>query len=313
LKDPAELLAREVAREAGFLSERWRAWLLEQLRADFKAADLEQHRIDQLNKKMSEAVIALQQVAKYLKLKKTEDQLRLTKREFDAVPEKVRRSWTAHRVANAIRGSWELAKAVAFTDEYLPVKAERHWEQRKGLARKRKETALTLAAIQRWLESEPPYKSKAAYEQWSKAENRKLKPGERRVPQSEGIWLRWRLPFQKIVTAVEAGEVPGTSDEDEPQQLPEKSKITKPAGPAPARDREHGPAYVLDPALRARRLRENREAKNWTLKRLADEIGVDQSSLRSIESGRVQQPSFEMIAKLAEALNLRLDDFATGD
>jgi len=55
-----ERAAREIAREAQYLLDRWRAWLLEQLRQDFAALDTEQHQIGQLNKRMSQAVEALE-------------------------------------------------------------------------------------------------------------------------------------------------------------------------------------------------------------------------------------------------------------
>ena len=59
-KSKAEQLTHEIAREASFLPERLRLWLFEQLRQDAAAVDIERHKDDQLNQKMSDAVEALQ-------------------------------------------------------------------------------------------------------------------------------------------------------------------------------------------------------------------------------------------------------------
>jgi len=162
-KSQAEQLARELAREALFLPDRWRAWLLRAISEDLDAADLEQHRHEVLNARMSEAVRVLEQVAEHLQLDQ-EQRLALTMREFDAAPEKVREAWQARKVADAIRGSWELAKSIAFTDEHLPVKAERQWERSKGLTRKRRETAFALGGLARWLETKPERKQRQDYD-----------------------------------------------------------------------------------------------------------------------------------------------------
>jgi DNA-binding Xre family transcriptional regulator len=302
-KNQTEQLARELAREAGFLSERWRAWLLEQLREDFKAADLEQHRIDQLNQPMSEAAAALQRAAKHLKLRKTEDQLRLTMREFDAAPAEVREDWQGRQVAEAVRGSWQLAKAVAFTDERLPVAAERKWERAKGLARKRRETAFALSGIENWLATSPDRKSGSSYDRWSRQHNQQERQGQKPLPSSFAIHRRYGMPWPEIVAAVEAGGLreaasPDGAGEDQAKRPGRRRKSKN---------------YVLDAELRARRIREGREAKGLNSKQLAEQIGVDPSHLRRIESGKVKQTTFENIIKLAIALDLSLDDFATPD
>jgi DNA-binding XRE family transcriptional regulator len=291
MSDPAEHLARELLREASFLPERWRLWLLGQLREEYKAADLEQERINQINQQMTEAVAILQMVARHLKLTKTEDQLRLTMREFDAVPVQVRESWSARRIADAVRGRWGFAKAVAFTDKRLPVVAERRWELGKNLARKQKEAAFTLSALEAWLETAPEKKTRDAYDQWAKQQDRK---GQRPLPGQWAIWKRWRpVGWREILKAVEAGQVPGE----------DKNRLG--VGETVIAERQS--------ALRARRLRQARKDKGLTQRQVAELAGIDNSSLGKIEKGAQRQPGFETIAKLAEILGLSLDDFVTAD
>jgi hypothetical protein len=116
------------------LPELERVWLFERLREDFDAVDMKQHQIDRLNKRMSEAVKTLERVAEHLRLKGQKAQLALTMREFDAAPEKVRGGWKARRIADALHGSWALAKAVAFEGAVLPVASEHQWKRSLGPA-----------------------------------------------------------------------------------------------------------------------------------------------------------------------------------
>ena len=304
-KDPAEQLARELAREAGYLPDRWRAWLLDQLRRDHQAADLEQQRIDQLNQRMSDAAAVLNRAAEHLRLTEQADQLTLKMREFDAAPSSVRGDWTARRVAEAIRGSWRLAKAVAFTNEPLPVAAERKYERAKGLARKRRESGFALSAVADWLATEPTSKAKKEYERWRREQT---STGKRSIPSSEAIRGRLSNPLWKeIVAAVEAGQL---SDEQVPDEKA-GSESVKQENPRSRRRGSRG--YVLDPDLRARLIHEGREAKGLTGRQLAKEIGVDPGHLGRVERGEIKQTTFETIVKLAIALDLSLDDFATRD
>jgi DNA-binding XRE family transcriptional regulator len=309
-KDPAERLARELARETLFLTERWRVWLYERLRKDYEAYDKEQHRIDQLNKRMNEAVQALERVARHLKLTDQSDQLTMTMAQFDATPDRIREGWKARRVADAVRRSWALAKGVAFDNVMLPVAAERKWEQRQVLSRKRRESQFALGSVQDWLVSEPAMKTRAAYDRWSKQRNRELKPGQKHVLQAQGVQRYWRFPWEKIVAAVEQKRSPGETDAEDqlatkqtPNRAPAKSSG---AGSKPVLD-----TFVLDPGLRAKLIENARREHGWTIKELARRVGIDPSTLANIERGKARNPSFETIAKLAHALDLSLTDFVT--
>lgn len=305
MTDPAEQLAREIRREAKFLPERWRAWLLTELRKEYDAADMERDRQDEINQRMSEAVVILQAVTKHLKLRTTEDRLRLTMREFDAAPSRVRKGWSARRIAEAIRGRWGLAKSVAFTKKRLPVVAERRWELGKVLKRKRREAAFTLSALEAWLATKPEKRTRGAYDKWAKAQN---STGQRPLPGKQAVWARWTpIPWPEILEAVEAGQVPGETEDEvptEPDQVAE---------PQAVRSSPRTKPYVLDPALRAQRLRQAREAKGLNLGQVAERAGMDRSHLGKIEKGNRSQPSFETMARLAEVLGLSLEDFATSD
>jgi DNA-binding XRE family transcriptional regulator len=299
-KNPAEQLARELIREASFLSDKWRLWLVEQLRKDFEAADLEQHQVERLNRKMSEAVEVLQRVAKHLKLADDEALSSLTMPTFDAASERVRQGWKSRRVAKVMRGSWNLAKGIAFGDERLPVIQEREWERRESLARKRRESAFSLNGLEDWLASEPRDKTRGSYERWRKDHNRDKRAGLKPLPGQEAIRERWQLTWQEIISAVEQGHVPGEDEQEIDAESPKSP--SSPAAPKAER-------YVLDSELRARRIREARKTKGLTLNQLALQVGTNRSHLGKIEKGVAKQPSFELVAKLAEALDLTLDDF----
>lgn len=298
-KSQAERLARELAREALFLPDRWRAWLITALGEDLASPDLEQHRFEALNARMSEAVRVLEAVAEHSQLDPAQH-LALTMREFDAAPEKVRESWRARQVADAIRGSWSLAKGVAFGNERFPVAAERKWERRKKLKRKRRESAFALSGIAQWLDTKPKEKTKAAYKKWSKLENKKLEPGQKPFLQGTGLWKRWPLPWPEIVQAVEEGRLPGETGESADEE-----EVVSSSAPT----RSH--VFILDPQLRARRLRSAREACGWSLQEVADGAGLDHSTVGALERATVKQPGFESIAKLAEVLGLDLNDLVS--
>lgn len=300
---PAEQLAREIVREAEFLPDKWRLWLAEQIEKDFQAIDLEQREVEQLNRKLSEAIEVLRRVAKHLKLADDEALASLTMPMFDAAPERVRQGWKSRRVAKVMRGSWNLAKGTAFGDERLPVIQERERERREGLARKRRESAFSLSGLDAWLATEPKAKTRAAYERWRKNQNRQQRTGLKPLPGQEAIRERWQLTWAEIVEAVERGRIPGEDEAEQGTKAEPSRKLSTSVAPRSQR-------YVLDSKLRARRIREARKAKGLTLNQLALQVGTNRSHLGKIENGKAKQPSFELVAKLAEALDLTLDDFA---
>jgi DNA-binding XRE family transcriptional regulator len=295
-QDLAERLARELAREALFLPDRWRAWLLGALSEDLDAADLEQHRHAVLNARMSEAVEILARVAEHLQLDQ-EQRLSLTMREFDTAPEQIRKGFSARQIAEAIRGSWQLAKSVAFTNERLPVAPERLWERSRGLARKRREASFALSAVVKWLDTNPKRKQRQDYDRWSKAYNETLKDDEKRLPQSDGVYLQWPFPWPEIVEAVEEGRLPSEKTGSE----------------APSEDAPIVRVSVLDPIKRAELLRDTRLAHDWSISFVAQRAGIDRSHLGKLESGEARQPSFETLAKLAQVLGIPLSSFVSSD
>lgn len=303
-KNPAEQLAREIAREAGFLPDRWRVWLYGELQKDFEAADLEQHRINQLHERMNQAVEALKRVAQHLQLSDLEALTSLTMRQFDAAPESVREGWTARQVTRAIRESWKLAKGVAFGDEQLPVMSQRHWERKKNLTRKRREAGFSLAAIQAWLESEPEALTKRAYDEWADKQNQQRTNEQKPLPKYHGIWRRWRMPWPEIIRAVEEGKVPGQPDEDE-------AASPRPIQASPTASN----SAPLNVGLQecAQRLRSAREAQGWTIQQVADRAGLDRSTIGKFESGQIRSPSFQTIAQVAHAVGLSLDELIADD
>jgi ribosome-binding protein aMBF1 (putative translation factor) len=307
-KDPAEQLARELARESLFLPERWRIWLYESLREDLRAIDWEQHRIDVLGARMSAAISALERVADHLGLDDQRARLNLKMREFDAAPETVREGWLARQVAKVIRGSWSLAKGVTFGSERLPVASEIKLKRAEGLARKRREGALSLGALQAWLETKPAKKTRSAYDAWAKAQNQKYRSaGRRPPPQGIALWKRWRVPWSEIVQAVEEQRVPGGP---EVVEIEKQQSLGKPG--ERIEQRESGRPLNLDPHFRGQRLKAARQSRGWTLRELADRIGLDNSQLSRIEKAEVTNSSFETWAKLAAALDLSLDELAAG-
>lgn len=70
------------------------------------------------------------------------------------------------------------------------------------------------------------------------------------------------------------------------------------------------PLVKLSAGLFADRLRKVRSAKKVTQKDLGDAIGVPQAAIARLESGRID-PRFSTLLKLADALQCRLDEFAS--
>jgi hypothetical protein len=305
MSEPAEQLARELLREAGFLPERWRLWLLEGLREELANVDQEQLEIDRLGARMLSATEALDRVADHLKLEDKREQLRLTIEQFDEAPESVRGDWRARQVAKVLRGSWALAKGIAFDDQQLPVAAELHRKQRQGVSRKRRESTPALSAVAAWLDTNPKKREAKAYDAWVKSRSKALAEGQKPMPLAGTLWYRWRVPFAEIVKAVKAGRIPGEDPNQEAKSdaASEQSKGTK---SKPARP------LNLDPSFRSQLLRERREAAGLLIKGLGAATGLDPSQLGKIERGEVRNSSFDTWAKLAHELGFSLDELAAG-
>ena len=60
--------------------------------------------------------------------------------------------------------------------------------------------------------------------------------------------------------------------------------------------------------LEIKTIREKRLEKKWSQTYLAQLSGVPQPTISQIEKGTRQYPTFENIKKIAEALDLRLED-----
>ena len=295
--DPAERLAREIARESLYLPERWRLWLYERLREHLAEVDLEKHQIDVISAKMSAAISSLERVAAHLELKDKKARLRLTIPQFDSAPESVREGWRGHQVAKVMLGSWDLAKGVAFTDQRLPVAAEVKRKRAESLTRKRRESKFTLNGVKAWLDTRPKKKTRNAYDAWAKSRNQELKAGEKRIPLGRTLWLRWRVPLTETIKAVEEDRIPGEESGRSASQL-EETRAT--ARPVPNRQ------Y----AFQAQVIRPAREARGLSIQKFADETGIGASQLGKIEKGLVHNPTFETLTKLANALNLSLEELA---
>lgn len=56
------------------------------------------------------------------------------------------------------------------------------------------------------------------------------------------------------------------------------------------------------------RIRKVREAKGWSIRRLAAEVGMDHPYISRLEAGIFKQPSPEKLHRLAETLDLNYDD-----
>jgi transcriptional regulator with XRE-family HTH domain len=52
-------------------------------------------------------------------------------------------------------------------------------------------------------------------------------------------------------------------------------------------------------------LKETRTRKNMTQEELSEKSRVDQSTISAIETGRMKRPSWEIVARLAKALDER--------
>lgn len=51
------------------------------------------------------------------------------------------------------------------------------------------------------------------------------------------------------------------------------------------------------------------EKKGWSIYKLAKELGVNESSIRNIKTGRSDNPSFQLIKMIADTLEFSLDEF----
>ncbi|UYP07373.1 helix-turn-helix transcriptional regulator [Priestia megaterium] len=65
---------------------------------------------------------------------------------------------------------------------------------------------------------------------------------------------------------------------------------------------------VFKEVLEINTIREKRLAKKWSQTYLAQLSGVPQPTISQIENGTRQYPTFENMKKIAEALDLRLED-----
>lgn len=68
-------------------------------------------------------------------------------------------------------------------------------------------------------------------------------------------------------------------------------------------------ADVTTPTIGAR-LRDAREARSLTQKALEDLSGVEQRTISGIETGEVRNPGWQIVARLAQALELSVDELA---
>jgi transcriptional regulator with XRE-family HTH domain len=65
---------------------------------------------------------------------------------------------------------------------------------------------------------------------------------------------------------------------------------------------------VFKEVLEINTIREKRLSKKWTQTYLAQLSGVSQPTISQIENGTRQYPTFENMKKIAEALDLRLEN-----
>jgi transcriptional regulator with XRE-family HTH domain len=57
-------------------------------------------------------------------------------------------------------------------------------------------------------------------------------------------------------------------------------------------------------------IRLSRELKGWTLRDLEERSGISNALISQIETGRICDPSWHRVVKIARALNLKLDRLA---
>lgn len=311
--DTAEHLAKEVAREAGSLPERWRVWVYEWLREELAGADFSEHQADEINAKMRTAISVLDAAAEHLELNDEEARLAMTIKAFNEVPEDVRQGWTAKRVAGAYGGQWILAKQVAFTDKRLPVDTAQKWKRRQRLSFQTRSHAFHLSAVSEWLQLDPASTTKRAYEDWRAQHNEELPSGRRPVVRADVIQKHWQCPWAEVIKAVEENRLPESKAEQSSAEAntgePDEEQWPDPFTAVVAAPDD----LVIDPPLRARRLRAARVARGWSQSELAKRSGLNRSVIRGIESGQLQETAFESIVKLAKALGLGIDVFATDD
>ena len=64
----------------------------------------------------------------------------------------------------------------------------------------------------------------------------------------------------------------------------------------------------MEPIVLAGRIKELREAKGYTINKLASQAGISQSFLRDIELGN-KKPTVETLSYICDALDISLKDF----
>jgi len=57
-------------------------------------------------------------------------------------------------------------------------------------------------------------------------------------------------------------------------------------------------------------IRLSRELQGWTLRELEERSGISNALISQIETGRICEPSFHRVVKIARALNLKLNRLA---
>lgn len=318
--DPARPAAGRLVREILYLSEEERAWIFQWLREDLARFDLEQHPADQLNQRMQEARAVLRRVAEHLGLTEEEDQLAMKMRDFNQAPEEVREGWSAAKVADAHKSSWQLAKQVAFTSSLLPASDAQEWARVRHIQRLGSSGALQLTGVGEWLETRPAKKTVAAYNAWRAQQNPKREQqGLLPLVTGQSIVVSWRCSWTELVEAVGEGKAPpvrtGDSEldgadehspgEDAAETLRIKDLRAQPV--AAPRD------LIADPRLRARRLNVARRAVKLNPVQLSERASLQDQFVGRIETGASDKPGYEKMIALAQALELSLDYFATDD
>jgi DNA-binding XRE family transcriptional regulator len=313
-KDPAAGLVAELKREITFLTERQRLELGQWLNEDFAAVDLGEIKTERLHQRMGDAVEVLGRVAGHLGLEDDAARLAMTMRAFDQAPDAVRGDWNARKVSRALRGSWELAKGIAFQARQLPVGNARRWERQQELRFRQRGARFAVSSIHDWLATAPPNKSVRAYLCWRQRRNQELKPGQKPYPSYPTISQSWRGSWAELIEAAERGRLPPAAKEDlgdadadheaRIQAAVEELQGVELADPAD---------FDLATDLRARRLAEARQAREWNRGDLERASGVGWKSIRRIEVGEIDNPYYTVMLKLARALEVSLDYFATPD
>ncbi len=311
-RDPTEQLAKELTREIVALPARWQVWVFEWLREDLAAVDLAGHETDEANARMRAAAAALDRVIEHLGLTDQEAKLGLTMREFDAAPENARKGWTARRVAAAYRGSWQLAKEVAFSGKRFQVQFQRKRQRRQELPHKAREVSRDLTRVREWLATKPPKRTKSAFDAWRLQHNRNLPTGVKPVVQAKALRDYWSCPWSEVVAAAEENRLPRSPFKG--QRTPTVSESDLKALEALRSRAIAAPDDLVDdPALRARRIRQLREAIGWSAEKLSRQAGLGKSVVGGLESERAVNPKIGTLIRIARAVSVSLDLLATDD